>query len=148
MNITNAQDVAIQLLHQWEGCRLTAYPDLATGGDPWTIGFGATGSDIKEGTVWTQEQADVDLACRVHDILEGFSKFITVSLNDNQAGALASLQYNIGLHNLETSTLARYLNAGNYRAAAEQFLVWNRANGKFMQGLENRRHDERRVFLS
>ena len=44
-----------------EGCRLTAYPDPLSGGDPWTIGYGATGPSISKGTVWVQEQADADL---------------------------------------------------------------------------------------
>ena len=36
----------IDLIKEFEGCHLKAYPDPKTGGDPWTIGFGATGPDI------------------------------------------------------------------------------------------------------
>jgi lysozyme len=147
MNITNAVQIAMQLCKKWEGCRLQAYPDPATGGDPWTIGYGATGPDIKKGVVWTQEQADADLRIRLQDIVGGFSSFITVPLNDNQAAALASLQYNIGKGNLQHSTLVKYLNSGNYQAAAEQFLVWNRATGHVMAGLYNRRKAEHEVFF-
>lgn len=38
-----------------EGCRLVAYRDTL---GIWTIGYGCTGHDIGEGTVWTQGQAD------------------------------------------------------------------------------------------
>ncbi|MGE8289880.1 MAG: lysozyme, partial [Stenotrophomonas sp.] len=55
----SAQDNAAALVRKWEGCRLKAYPDPASGGDPWTIGFGATGPGIRRGVVWTQQQADV-----------------------------------------------------------------------------------------
>ena len=45
------------LTEQFEGCKLTAYPDPATGGDPWTIGYGHTGNDVYPGLTITQEQA-------------------------------------------------------------------------------------------
>jgi hypothetical protein len=51
----------IALIKRFEGCRLTAYPDPGTGGDPWTIGWGATGKGIRKGTIWTQQQADARL---------------------------------------------------------------------------------------
>ena len=56
------------LIRQFEGCVrlladgiLEAYPDPGTGGAPWTIGWGATGSDVKPGTVWSQAQCDARL---------------------------------------------------------------------------------------
>ena len=55
----------IALVQQFEGCArrqadgtFAAYPDPGTGGDPWTIGWGSTGPDIKTGLVWTQQQCD------------------------------------------------------------------------------------------
>lgn len=48
-----------------EGCRLHAYPDPLSGGDPWTIGYGCTGPKIKKGVVWTQLQADNEVERRV-----------------------------------------------------------------------------------
>ena len=58
----------IQLIKRFEGCArrrpdglVEAYPDPATGGAPWTIGWGATGADILPGTLWTQEQCDARL---------------------------------------------------------------------------------------
>src|SRR5262245_267572 len=59
----------VSLVQQFEGCEkrrsdggFDAYPDPGTGGDPWTIGWGSTGGDIKRGIVWTQQQCDDRLA--------------------------------------------------------------------------------------
>lgn len=55
----------VSLIQQFEGCAkrqsdgsFIAYPDTGTGGDPWTIGWGSTGADIKQGVVWSQQQCD------------------------------------------------------------------------------------------
>ena len=49
---------AVSLVKEFEGCRLEAYPDPGSGGDPITIGWGATGPGIRMGVTWTQQQAD------------------------------------------------------------------------------------------
>ena len=55
------------LLKTWEGCRLSAYPDPASGGAPWTIGYGHTGPDVVPGLTITQQQADALLQKDVAD---------------------------------------------------------------------------------
>ena len=62
---------AVALIKRWEGCRLEAYPDPASGGEPWTIGWGATGPGIKKGVRWTQAQADDRLALDVERFMRG-----------------------------------------------------------------------------
>jgi lysozyme len=47
------------LLKAWEGCRLNAYPDPASCGEPWTIGYGHTGLVVCSGLTISQAQADV-----------------------------------------------------------------------------------------
>jgi len=139
------RQVAFGLITHWEGCKLKAYPDPATGGAPWTIGFGATGPDIGPGTEWTQSQADADLQRRIDAIgiaIDGFD----VPLNDNQKGALCSLAYNIGIGNLSNSTLLKCLKRRDIYGASAQFLVWNKAAGRVMAGLVNRRKDEKAIF--
>lgn len=138
--------IAAALVRKWEGCRLKAYPDPATGGEPYTIGFGATGPGIARGTVWTQQQADKRLEQDVTRFVDGVRSVLKRPATDNQLGAMASLAYNVGLANFGKSTLLRLFNAGDITGAAKQFAVWNRAAGKVMQGLVNRRADERRVF--
>lgn len=140
-------EVAETLCRKWEGCRLLAYPDPATGADPWTIGYGATGPDIHKGVVWTREQAEADLAQRLMRIGSSLDALLKVSVTPNQKGALASLAYNIGLGALKSSTLLRLLNSGDTDGAANQFGVWVKAAGKTMPGLVSRRADERRTFL-
>ena len=49
---------------------------------------------------------------------------------------------------LSTSTLLRKLNAGDYAGAADEFLRWNKAGGKVLNGLTRRREAERALFLS
>lgn len=138
--------IAAALVRKWEGCRLKAYPDPATGGDPYTIGFGATGPGIRKGVTWTQQQADKRLEQDVTRFVDGVRSMLKRPATDNQLGAMASLAYNIGLARFETSTLLRLFNGGSTAGAAKQFGVWTMADGQRMQGLVNRRADERRVF--
>ena len=73
---------------------------------------------------------------------------VTVPLSQNKYDALVSLSYNIGSGAFKNSTLLNKLNSGDYKGAAEQFLVWNKVNSKKMQGLVNRREAEHNLFLS
>ncbi|KAF1698345.1 lysozyme [Pseudoxanthomonas jiangsuensis] len=137
---------AVALIKRWEGCRLTAYPDPGTGGEPWTIGWGSTGPGIGPGTRWTQAQADDRLALDVERFMAGVRASLTREPADNELGAMTSLAYNIGLGAFRNSTLLRLFNAGDRPGAAKQFDRWNRAGGRVMKGLVRRRADERAVF--
>lgn len=143
----SAYDVATSLVRQFEGCVLKAYPDPATGGAPWTIGWGATGPGIGPGLVWTQQRADERLRADVTEFVDGVRAELTKPATDNQLGAMASLAYNVGLKNFERSTLLRLFNDGDTAGAAAQFPRWNRAAGKVMRGLTRRRAAEQAVFL-
>lgn len=138
----------IQVLHSFEGCRLKAYPDPATGGDPWTIGYGDTGPDVKPGLIITQEEADSRFAKRLAREFEpGVTAALTRMPSQGQFDGMVCLAYNIGIPNFKSSTLVRKFNAGDDAGAAEQFLVWNKAAGKVMLGLRRRRAAERALFL-
>ena len=142
----------IALIKRFEGCRLTAYPDPGTGGDPWTIGYGWTGkvdgNPIKPGMKIDDATADRLLRTGVVSFDQAVSKMLKVTVTQNQYDALVSLAYNIGTRALSTSTLMKKLNAGDVKGAADEFLRWNRSGGKVMAGLTNRRKAEREVFLS
>ncbi len=142
----SAYDIAAALVRKWEDCHLKAYPDPASGGDPWTIGFGATGPGIRRGVVWTQQQAEQRLEQDVKRFVDGVRRLLQRPATDKQLGAMASLAYNIGLARFEKSTLLRLFNEGKIEAACKQFGVWVMASGKRMQGLANRRADEAKVF--
>ena len=139
--------LARTLVARFEGCRLKAYPDPATGGDPWTIGYGCTGPAIVPGLVWTQAQANAALDRELAKFGAGVDAAVIGHLEPHEMAALVSLAYNIGLGNFRKSTLLRLLNAGDRKGAAEQFLKWNRAAGKVMRGLTTRRVAERALFL-
>ena len=79
----------------------------------------------------------------------GVMNLLKVAVTDNQFGALVSLSFNIGLGNLQASTLIRKLNRGDSIAEVGNcFLSWNKAGGKVLAGLTRRRVAERKLFLS
>lgn len=137
----------IDLIKQFEGYSPKAYPDPATGGAPWTIGYGTT-KGVKPGMVITAEQAEKMLRDDVAKFESGVSSLITAPTTQGQFDAMVSLAYNIGLGNFGKSTLLKKHNARCYSCAADQFRVWNRANGKVMNGLTKRRAAEREVYMS
>lgn len=134
--------------------------------DVWTIGWGHA---ITEGGVQlkgsanrarakalfpggiTRAQAEALLAGDLIPRAAVVSRLCKVTLNDGQFGALIALLYNIGEGNLAASTLLRRLNQGDIAAAAEQFLVWDKARVKgvltALRGLTRRRRAERAMFL-
>ena len=142
--------MALDTIQQFEGLKLTAYQDSV---GIWTIGFGNifnldTGNPIKEGDEITQETADRWLKIEVDQLQAKMRKVITVPLNDNQWTALTSLVYNIGFGAFKRSTLLRLLNAGaSKEEVAKQILRWNKAGGKEVKGLTNRRQAESNLFL-
>jgi len=137
----------IKLMHHFESCRLKAYPDPATGGDPWTIGWGETGAHVYKGMVITQEQADLMFENRLQREFEpGVQAAITSGCSQRQFDALVAFAFNVGLGNLRSSTLLRMHNAGRYEDAAQQFNRWDKAAGKVMKGLQRRRHAEKCVY--
>ncbi len=137
----------VAVAHYFEQCKLKAYPDPGSkNGEPWTIGWGHTGPEVKPGLVWTQEQADaaflVDIARFERDVLS----LVKVPVNQGQFDTLVLFAYNVGRKSLETSTLLRKLNAGDYDGAALEFRRWNKNDGKVMRGLTRRRAAEECLF--
>lgn len=142
--MNNAITQAASLIKAAEGCRLNAYKCPA---GIWTIGYGHT-AGVTAGDVWTQEQADRALE---HDIGK-YRKAVLIAcpaLADypNRLAACISLAYNIGTGAFASSSVARHINKGDYRAAADAFLLWVHAGGRKLEGLVKRRQAERNVFL-
>lgn len=142
----------IKNIKDFEGCSLTAYPDPRTGGAPWTIGYGWThpvdGKPIKPGMTIKQETADRLLKTGLVSYENDVLKMAKVKLTQGQFDALVSFAYNVGSRALSTSTLLRKLNDGDVNGAADEFLRWNKAGGKVLNGLARRREAERALFLS
>ena len=138
----------IDLLKHYEGCSLKAYVDPGTGGEPITIGYGCTNPGVlKLGDTCTQDEANQMLIDRLRKEFEPGVSLLAISATQQQFDALVSLSYNIGLKNLRSSTVLKRHNAGDYPGAADAFLMWNRANGNVMKGLQRRRYAERSVYL-
>jgi lysozyme len=135
----------IDLIKSFEGLRLEAYPDPATGGNPWTIGYGHTG-DVEPGQVITETQAEELLRQDVAQFEMCVNGALQVTPTQGQFDALVSFAFNVGCRNLRNSTLLRKLNAGDDVGAAAEFTRWNRAAGKVMAGLTRRREAERDLF--
>lgn len=150
ITVTAWQPIAAKLMHEFEGCRLKAYPDPGSrDGHPWTIGWGSTGPGIGPGVVWTQEQADA----RFLEDLTKFGEQVARLLGDapttaHQWAALVSLAYNIGTAALAKSTVLRRHKAGDYAGARAAFAMWNKNDGKVMAGLTRRRAAEAAVYAT
>ena len=138
----------MRLIKESEGCVLKAYPDPASGGDPWTIGYGHTGSDVRPGKVIDQAEADRLLDEDVDLFERGVIRLVNVDLTQGQFDALVCFAFNLGLGALQQSTLLKLLNAGDYEGAAKQFARWDKAAGKVMAGLTKRRQAESELFLA
>lgn len=135
---------AVDLVKQFEGRKLVAYKCPA---GIWTCGYGSTGPDIVQGVTWTIWQAEDRLKTDLVKFTKAVDAMVTVDLTDNQRAALISFSYNVGTGALKASTLLALLNQGKTDEAAEQFLKWNKANGRVMVGLTTRRAAEMELFL-
>ena len=137
-------NIALPIIKAYEGCQLKAY--LCPAGI-WTIGWGQTGKEIKEGVFWTQKQADAALKASVSVFIREVLKLIKVRARPEQIAALVSFAYNLGTPSLAKSTLLRLFNENkNVEEISSQFLLWSKANNKRLLGLLLRRASEAMVF--
>jgi lysozyme len=139
----NAKGLA--LVKAFEGLRLEAYRCAA---GVLTIGWGSTGPHVRAGMVITEERAEELLLNDLRRFEVGVEALVgTVPTDDNQFSALVSLAFNIGLGKLATSTVLKRHKLGNKIGAANAFPMWNRAGGRILKGLINRREAERKLYL-
>lgn len=131
----------IDLIKQHEGCYLAAYKCPA---GVWTIGYGHTGSDVKQGLTITQAKAEQllksDLAKFERHVMLFDSKY---HWNQNEFNALVSFAFNVGNINQLTANKTR-----TKAQIAQAILSYNKANGKVLAGLTRRRQAERQLFLT
>lgn len=134
----------LNLIRDFEGRRLNAYQDAV---GVWTIGYGHTRTAYP-GQRITEAGAVALLREDIATFERAVSQAVQVPLTDNQYAALVSFAFNVGSGALNSSTLLRRLNAGDYYGAANELLRWNRAGGRELYGLTRRREAERSLFLS
>jgi lysozyme len=151
----------IETIKHHEGVRTTPYqcPALL-----WTVGVGhvidpnharvplAERKALAIPSGWdrvlTMGEVDEILAKDLARFESGVQRLCPSGLTSGRFGALVSFAFNVGLGNLQNSTLRMKHNRGEFEDAAEEFLKWNKAGGKELKGLTNRRKDERALYLS
>lgn len=130
----------------FEKCRLKAY--LPTPQDVPTIGWGATGPDIRMGMTWTQEQADDRFAADLARFGSAVAKLVHPGTKQGEFDAMVSLAFNIGIEGFRTSSARRLHNEGDREGAADKILLWNKQKGRVLKGLTRRRNAEREMYLA
>lgn len=141
-------------IKQHEDLRKRIYSDQA---GKRTIGYGhllRPGEEQQFANGIDEKAARELLARDVATAEAAVKRLVKVPLSQQEYDALVSLAYNIGAgqEGFAGSTVLRQLNAGDYRAAADAMLMWDKItqNGQKVQsrGLVNRRNSERQLFLS
>jgi GH24 family phage-related lysozyme (muramidase) len=137
----------IDLIKHFEGLRLEAYQCSA---NVWTIGYGTTYTakgPVRQGDRITESEAENLLMGDVRLFEQRVRDNVIVQMTQHQFDALVSFTYNVGSGALAGSTLLRKLNKLDIGGAADEFLRWNKADGKVIDGLTKRRKAERAMFL-
>jgi lysozyme len=151
----------IEMIKHHEGVRVRPYqcPALI-----WTVGVGHVidqshikiplaerkALPIPSGWDRTLSMGEVDeiLAKDLQSFESGVRRLCPDGLTPGRLGALTSFAFNVGLGNLQRSTIRMKHNRGDYDGAAESFMMWTKAGGKELKGLVNRRKDEKALYLS
>jgi lysozyme len=142
----NALSILQALIKESEGCSLKAYLCPAK---VLTIGWGFT-HGVKEGMVWTQEQADEALLKEATACLDQalrYSPVLKLETIQRQA-AIADFIYNLGPSNYNQSTLKIRVGQRNWSSAAIEIKRWNKGGGKVLAGLIKRRAKEATLLLA
>ena len=134
----------IEALKFFEGLRLNVYLDSA---GLKTIGYGHL---LKPGENYhsiSEEKAEALLRLDIAEAEKAVNRLVKVDIEQNQYDALVSFVYNVGAGAFANSTLLKKLNYGDYQGAANELDRWNKAGGRFVQGLANRREHEKQLFM-
>ena len=137
------------MLKHHEGVRCRPYRDCV---GLWTVGVGHLIGDGKSlpdewNRTLSMEEVDALLRKDLARFERGVSKFCPVHLTQGEFDALVSFSFNLGLGVLQRSTLRQKILRGDKSGAAEEILKYNKAGGKIVKGLVNRRNDEYQIFL-
>ena len=138
----NVSQNCVELIKYFEGFEDTAYLCPA---NVWTIGYGRT-RNVKEWDRITEPQAERDLLEELEEFKHQVLHSVKVELTQNELDALTSWTYNLGVGNLNSSTLLKKLNAGSKDEVPAEMLRWNKASGKVLAGLTKRREAEAELW--
>jgi lysozyme len=94
-------------------------------------------------------EVDAILAEDLARFERGVARYCPAAVNSQgQFDALVSFAFNVGLGNLQRSSIRMRYNRGDIEGAADAFLMWTKAAGRVLPGLVKRRQDERAMFLA
>lgn len=139
---------AEQIIKEFEGLYLKAYPDPLTKADPWTIGYGATkyanGRPVKEGDVITREQAEDLLKLEIEFIAKQLSQSVPHwrEMTDEQKSAIVSFAFNLGTKFYGSAgfeTITRALKAREWDKVPDALLLYRNPGTNVEAGLKRRR---------
>lgn len=139
------------LIQEFEGIELKAYPDPATGGVPWTIGWGLTrfpdGTPVKPGDTITKQQADAflldTLTRQVVPSLEKLPHWSAMA--PEQQAALISFAWNLGWGFYGTDgfqTISARLRDKEWDKVPDALLLYRNPGSSVEAGLKRRREAE------
>lgn len=144
-------DKGYDLIKDFEG--FSAKPYNCAANVP-TIGFGNTyypnGTKVKlTDKPITKEYANEIFKVVADKFSANVLKLVKSNITANQLNALTAFAYNVGLANLSKSTLLKLVNNNpNDAAIAKEFLRWNKAGGKALNGLTRRRIAESALYFT
>ena len=134
--------LAVPLVTKWEGKRNDPYRDIV---GVKTVCYGETRVDMRR-------YSDAECTAMLHEAVKGFVEPVArctpiIADRPYQLAAATSLAYNIGVGAYCRSTADRRFDAGDFKGGCAALKFWNRAGGRFVQGLANRRADEYRLCM-
>lgn len=144
-------ETGYNLIKEFEGLRLKPY--LCSAGVP-TIGYGSTfyenGSKVKLTDMpITKLRAEQLLRNTADKFAERVAVLITKPVTQNQFNALVSFAFNVGVSALKVSTLLKLVNNNpNDANISKEFMRWNKAGGRVIDGLTKRRIKESAIYFS
>lgn len=151
MKITKLSQKGLELIKQFEGLSLTPY--VCAGGIN-TIGYGNTYyTNGKKVTLQdkpiTKQQAEELLKFSLSTYEKAVDSFCRDDISQGNFDALVSFAYNLGVGALQKSTLIKKVNSNPKDVTiADEFMKWNKANGKVLVGLTKRRQAEANLYFS
>lgn len=137
---------AVPLVGKWEGKRNRAYLDSIANPPVWTVCYGET-RGVRPGDYYSDAECAAMLAEGLLEFREGLHRAFTPTtlnrrLTPKRDAAYVSLAYNAGVRAISRSTAVRRLNDGDIVGGCRAIGWWNRAGGRVIRGLVNRRADE------
>jgi lysozyme len=142
--------LGLNLIKKYEGLRLSSYLCPAS---VVTIGYGSTrypnGKKILLGEKLASEKEATQLLLATLSPYEDAVNKHLPNLNQCQFDALVAFSYNVGTGALIKSTLLKKAKANAADPSIlDEFLKWNKAGGKVLTGLTNRRREEANLYFS